>query len=92
MKSLTIEKAAAQFGIGEPKIEPLGEGLIHRTYKVSFKGKDAAVVLQCINQTMFPQPENIINNYRIISQYLKYHAKSFLPHQSKTVCLNWLTL
>ena len=76
MKSLTIEKAAAQFGIGEPKIEPLGEGLIHRTYKVSFKGKDAAVVLQCINQTMFPQPENIINNYRIISQYLKYQAKT----------------
>ena len=25
---------------------------------------------------MFPQPENIINNYRIISQYLKYQAQS----------------
>lgn len=76
MKSQTIEKAAAQFGIGEPIIEPLGEGLIHRTYKVSFRGNNAAIVLQCINQTMFSQPENIINNYRIISQYLKFPQKA----------------
>jgi len=76
MNPLTIQKAAAQFGIGVPIIGSLGEGLIHRTYKVSFPGNDVPVVLQCINQTMFPQPENIINNYRIISQYLKYQANS----------------
>lgn len=71
MKSETIEKAAVQFGTGEPLIESLGQGLIHRTYKVTFPGNDEAIVLQCINQTMFPQPENIINNYRVISQFLK---------------------
>lgn len=76
MKPLTIQKAAAQFGIGEPYIESLGDGLIHRTYKVIFPGNKVPVVLQCINQAMFPQPENIINNYRIISQYLKYHTHS----------------
>lgn len=76
MKLLTIQKAAAQFGIGEPHIEPLGDGLIHRTYKVTYPGSDVEIVLQCINQTMFPQPENIINNYRIISQYLNYRADS----------------
>jgi hypothetical protein len=73
MKQQTILKAAAQFGIGEPDIQALGEGLIHRTYKVSYKGNNDAIVLQCINQTMFPQPENIINNYRVISQHLKYN-------------------
>src|SRR5687768_15053458 len=76
MTPLTIQKAAAQFGFGEPFIESLGEGLIHRTYKVIFPGNDVPIVLQCINQTMFPQPENIINNYRIISQYLKYQTHS----------------
>src|SRR5215204_448978 len=76
MKEQTIQKAAAQFGIGAPHIESLGEGLIHRTYKVNFPGNDVPIVLQCINQTMFPQPENIINNYRIISQNLKYQAHS----------------
>ena len=68
MRSLVIEKAAAQFGKGEQEIEPLGEGLIHRTYKVTYHGTDRPIVLQCLNQTTFPQPENIINNYRIISQ------------------------
>src|SRR5918993_282629 len=77
MKQQRILKAAAQFGIGEPEIESLGNGLIHRTYKVSYGGTDEAIVLQCLNQTMFPQPENIINNYRIISQYLKYQTASF---------------
>lgn len=76
MKPIIIQKAAAQFGVGEPLIESLGEGLIHRTYKVNFPGNDVPVVLQCINQTTFPQPENIINNYRIISQYLKYQTHS----------------
>lgn len=76
MKLLTIQKAAAKFGIGEPQIASLGDGLIHRTYKVSYPGSDVEIVLQCINQTMFPQPENIINNYRIISQHLNYRADS----------------
>jgi Ser/Thr protein kinase RdoA (MazF antagonist) len=76
MKPQTIQKAAAQFGLGESRIESLGEGLIHRTYKVNFPGDDFPIVLQCINQTMFPQPENIINNYRIISQYLRQHGHS----------------
>lgn len=78
MLQLTIQKAAAQFGNREPVIESLGEGLMHRTYKVQFKGNDVPIVLQCINQTNFPQPENIINNYRIISQYLKYQNSSLL--------------
>ena len=86
MKPLTVQKAAVQFGIGEPLIESLGEGLIHRTYKVSFPGNEVPIVLQCINQTMFPQPENIINNYRIISQFLKFHADSLqIPEMILTI-------
>ena len=77
IKQSTIEKAAAQFGIGEPKIETLGEGLIHRTYKVNYPVTGKTIVLQCINQTTFPQPENIINNYRLLSQYLKENGNSF---------------
>lgn len=94
MKLMTIQKAAAQFGTGEPLIESLGEGLIHQTYKVRFPGNDTAVVLQCINQTMFPQPENIINNYRIISQHLKQQTHSLqvpdmaLTHAGKLFLLD----
>ena len=76
-KQTTMEKAAAQFGTGEPHIEPLGEGLIHRTYKVNYPATDKTIVLQCINQTTFPQPENIINNYRLLWQHLKESNNPF---------------
>ncbi len=68
MKPSIIEKAAVQFGKGEPSVSLLGNGLINRTYKVSFT-ESSSIVLQCINQTTFPQPENIINNYRLIQEY-----------------------
>jgi len=68
METAIIEKAAVQFGKGEPSVKPLGNGLINRTYKVDFS-EAASIVLQCINQTTFPQPENIINNYRLIQDY-----------------------
>ena len=86
MKPLTIQKAAVQFGIGEPSIESLGEGLIHRTYKVSFPTNEVPIVLQCINQTNFPQPENIINNYRIISQFLNFQPNALqVPNMVLTI-------
>lgn len=70
MKEQFIQKAAAQFGTGQFSIEPLGDGLIHRTYKIIYTGSSLPIVLQCLNQTTFPQPENIVNNYRIIAQHL----------------------
>ncbi|MEP6747049.1 MAG: phosphotransferase [Bacteroidota bacterium] len=68
METSTIEKAAVQFGKGVPAYNLLGNGLINRTYKVDF-ADSTSIVLQCINQTTFPQPENIINNYRLIQDY-----------------------
>jgi hypothetical protein len=68
MKESIIEKAAVQFGKGNATYYPLGNGLINRTYKVDYV-ESPSVVLQCINQTTFPQPENIINNYRLIQDY-----------------------
>ncbi|MEO5996137.1 MAG: phosphotransferase [Chitinophagaceae bacterium] len=71
MKRDIIEKAAIQFGNGAPVIEPIGDGLIHRTFKVTFTGNDTAIVLQCINQRTFSQPENIIQNYQMLYGYLE---------------------
>ena len=68
MELAIIERAASHFGQGKPAIEVLGEGLIHRTYKVSFAGNDQPIVLQSINRTTFKQPENIIHNYQLVYQ------------------------
>ncbi|MEJ7740156.1 MAG: phosphotransferase [Chitinophagaceae bacterium] len=71
MKESIIQKAAAQYGNGVIKIEPLGEGLIHRTSKVSYSNGQPEVVLQCINQRTFSQPENIIHNYLLVYEHLR---------------------
>jgi Phosphotransferase enzyme family len=68
MKESKIEEAAAQFGKGIATINILGNGLINRTYKIDFT-ESPSIVLQCINQTTFPQPENIIANYQLIQDY-----------------------
>ncbi len=71
----TIQKAAAQFGYGEPVISTLTEGLIHQTFRVGFTGSNASapIVLQRINLATFKQPENIIGNYRLIHQWIDQH-------------------
>ena len=83
MNELIIEKAAVQFGKGVPEISQLGEGLIHRTYKVDFTLSNP-IVLQCINQTTFSQPENIINNYRLIQDYLEQYPLTIVPRLLKS--------
>jgi len=71
MKEDIIQKAAAQFGNGNIVIEAISSGLIHRTFKVQFDSYPYAIVLQCINQRTFSLPENIVQNYVMISGYLE---------------------
>jgi len=65
-------KAASHYGPGDPELSILGAGLIHRTYKVIFKDH-SQIVLQCLNQNVFPQPESIIRNYILLQTYLENH-------------------
>jgi hypothetical protein len=67
-----IEKAAVQFlGYGNFIIEPLGNGLIHQTYTVYKPSDKKKIVLQAINTNVFKSPEDILNNYYNVYQYLK---------------------
>jgi hypothetical protein len=73
-----IEKAASRFGTGQPLVEAFGTGLINHSYKVTYPdGK--SILLQCINQTTFRQPENIIHNYRLLSDYTTGSEKFVIP-------------
>ncbi len=78
-----VKKAAAQFGNGEPAVELFGDGLIHYSYKVSYPDGER-VLLQCLNQATFSQPENIINNYTIISQHLTANNGIPIPRLCQT--------
>jgi hypothetical protein len=84
MNVTLLEKAAAKFGQGIPVIQSFGTGLINNTYKVNFPdGK--TILLQCINQTTFRQPENIIHNYRLISDHLRRQGKKSVPALVQTI-------
>jgi hypothetical protein len=73
-----VETAGLQFGRGTPAVKLLGNGLINRTYLVDFTS-GPSLVLQCINQVTFPAPGNIINNYRLIQDYLGETAPGSVP-------------
>jgi thiamine kinase-like enzyme len=87
MNDVIVKQAATHFGKGEPEISLLGNGLIHRTYKVSFTGQGSSdpIVLQSINRHMFKEPENIIHNYRVVYENIngnhQLHIPSLMPTQ-----------
>ena len=73
MEKSIVQNAAAQFGKGQFTVDILGSGLIHHTYKVDYS-ESPSIVLQCINQNTFQQPENIVHNYEVVYNYLNQHA------------------
>ena len=79
MNENVVLKAAAQFGHGIPVVEKLGNGLINRTYKVTFTDDPYPLVLQCLNQRVFTQPENVILNYRLIYDHLQHQTAVRIP-------------
>ena len=78
MNDSIVQKAASQFGAGEPRIEPFGNGLINQTYKISFTD-GTTLLLQCINPATFSQPENIIHNYQLITHELLSKGNNTVP-------------
>jgi len=89
MENSTIQNAAVQFGKGLVTVEMLGSGLIHHTYKVDYS-ETPSIVLQCINQHTFHQPENIVQNYEVVYKYLQQHAGgSIIPKLISTKSGNY---
>ena len=74
-------KAAGQFiGKGRPlDIEPLGEGLIHFTCKVTDPSEKKSIVLQAINSLVFLKPGDIVSNYQKVYEYLERNKKPSIP-------------
>jgi hypothetical protein len=74
-------KAAGQF-MGQGRhldIEPLGEGLIHFTCKVTDPSENKSIVLQAINSVVFPRPADIVSNYQKVYEYLERNHQPSIP-------------
>jgi Ser/Thr protein kinase RdoA (MazF antagonist) len=72
------------FGLAAATIEPFGNGLVNRTWKVlSPKGN---YILQKINDSIFKKPQYIANNIGLIASYLrKNHPDYFFVSPVNTV-------
>lgn len=66
----SLRAIAARFAIEPPPdaIEPLGRGLINDTFSLNAGGR--RYVLQRINGAVFPDPERIISNLRVLGEHL----------------------
>ena len=85
----------AQFEIGNPRaIEPLGNGLINDSWRVSLAADERQLVLQRINGTVFPEPVRVMENITRVGQHLarKYgdgrfpdpQRRCLMPHHAAT--------
>lgn len=72
MNLATIQHILPQFGINpaQAEINPLGNGLINHTYKITDHLRHINIVLQVVNTAVFQQPEDIQHNYLIVRNYL----------------------
>jgi Ser/Thr protein kinase RdoA (MazF antagonist) len=57
------------------KIELFGSGLINNTWKIVTQEKE--FILQRINDVVFPEPENIAHNIKLIAGYLKEYQSAY---------------
>jgi hypothetical protein len=81
---MLVEEAATRFGKTNASISSLGHGLINRTY-LATGAAPPSIVLQCINQSIFPVPENLIKNYRLLQDYLEQSHRNAIAPLVKTV-------
>ncbi|QEC54427.1 aminoglycoside phosphotransferase family protein [Flavisolibacter ginsenosidimutans] len=71
-----VEKILAAYGLTPDTVEPLGNGLINRTWKVTAGNEQ--YVLQRVNQNVFQQPQHIATNLEEIGNYLAKHHPAYL--------------
>jgi len=72
-----LSKILKAYGFNEEKtkLEPFGNGLIHRTWKLR-SNKDE-FILQRINDSIFSKPEDIAWNIRLIANHLAAHHPEY---------------
>lgn len=75
---MTPEDAALLFKIDETPVavEPIGRGLIHRTYGVHFQGAAPRYVLQQINTLVFANLEALESNLNVVCATLRQRAEA----------------
>jgi thiamine kinase-like enzyme len=72
------ENVLNKFGLDEKNcsIIPFGNGLINQSWKITHHGSE--YLLQKINSSVFSQPEDIMENLMLLSDYFKFNHPGYL--------------
>lgn len=71
---------------GPLEIHPLGEGLIHQTYKVSGELLPEKYILQAFSDHVFQEPQIVFQNYQLAARHLSQQDYPFIiPDWVKTL-------
>ncbi|MEO9483141.1 MAG: phosphotransferase [Ekhidna sp.] len=81
LKTFGIEKAIS--------IKSITEGLINKSYRVDTN--DAIYVLQCVNATIFPDPESIMHNISMVHDSLHNQERYHVPEFVSTKEGSWIS-
>ena len=84
MRENHIRTAAVQYGKDISEIAVITQGLIHHSYKVSYKD-GPTILLQYINENVFRQPEQLIENYLLVQSHLDKKGDIKIPQLLGTV-------
>ena len=72
-----LENVLDEYGLkSDPEIKPFANGLINRTWKVTYDGEDN--ILQKVNHQIFQSPQAIADNISLISHYLQQHFPHYI--------------
>jgi len=77
-----LARIASQFDLGGVVglIEPLGNGNVNDTYRVTLKAPGVqSFVLQRLNTRVFPQPELVMGNLRTFSDHVASQLANGCP-------------
>jgi len=87
MNLTSIQHILPSFGVapGHAEVNPLGNGLINHTYKITDHKNERSIVLQVVNTLVFPHPEDIQHNYHLIGNFLKETGSTLtIPEMVRT--------
>jgi serine/threonine protein kinase len=71
--------ASGNYSGNDVIIVPVTGGLINRTYKVTIRPTGYRYILQQINKKIFPEPEKIAENYRLIWGFWSNECPQWIP-------------
>ena len=67
--------SAYNLGVNDPDIEPIRNGLINATWRIS--NSHHSYILQKVNHHIFKTPESIASNVRMVADYLFEHEPDY---------------